>query len=236
MVTTTYVADVTQTSQPSSPKPLPFTSSVNRLLYRCGRPHLFQESVAALGPPPDNEKAWPEWIRAHHGIETGSPDANGVVSSQLLVTISGREARPVTLTGLRVEAVNRKAGGIVGTFVRAQCGGPVEGRYVEVNLDTVPPSTIDNSAKAVNISALKPMTFPYRVTDTDTDTFYIITNTANYVEWRLHVEWSDGIDSGDTVIDDNGAPFSTSRAAAGTKYFNPSLSGPGWTPCLAEHC
>ncbi|MBL1079398.1 hypothetical protein JK358_33830 [Nocardia sp. 2] len=83
---------------------------------------------------------------------------------------------------------------------------------------------------------LQPITLPYRITDADSETFYIFANTANYVEWRLHLQWSDGVDSDETIIDDRGSPFATARAAPGTEHYFPAFDGSGWSRCEAARC
>lgn len=137
------VSKTTPTLTPTPPaqttfNSIPFTFSTLRELYSCSSPHIFQKTIDALGPPPKDEKDWPSWVRANNGIDSGFPDETGAVTSRLLITVRGRDARPVTLTGLRVEAVNRIEGGIVGTSIKRACGSPTSGRYAEVNLDAVP--------------------------------------------------------------------------------------------------
>ncbi|QIS20595.1 hypothetical protein [Nocardia terpenica] len=198
----------------------PFTWTVDRRLDNCAS-FLFRQTIDELGPPPASGD-WSKWIQANHGIDA-SPIGPLGRASRVTLTLAGLSRSPVTLTELSVEAVDRKAGGVAGTYIEGQCGGETTGRLVEVNLDNKPPKIVssadDPNALWGGGMRTKVIKFPYTITDTDTETFLIIGETGNYTAWRIHVRWSDGKQSGDAVIDDHGAPFETSPPGPGSRKY-----------------
>ncbi|MDN2496256.1 hypothetical protein FHY52_06045 [Nocardia nova] len=215
-------------SATSSTSSTPFTWTTDRQIGSCGT-YLFRKSIAELGPPPPRQN-WAKWVRDNKGIDAGNYGVGTV--SRVSMTLAGLSKNPVTLTGLSIEAVDRKPGGITGTTVSGECGSDTTGRIAEVDLDATPPKIIKSADDPNTIWGAEenttPLKFPYKITDTDTETFMIIGETKNYVAWRIHVRWSNGKDSGEAVIDDNGSPFETSPPATGSQRFFPN--GSTWQP------
>jgi len=89
-------------------------------------------------------------------------------------------------------------------------------RVLDVNLDHDPPtyqSIIDSDLAGANGSAweTRPLTFPYSVSITDAETFYIVANTFRCdCQWRIKLAWASQGATGTMVIDDHGKPFRTS--------------------------
>ncbi len=78
-----------------------------------------------------------------------------------------------------------------------------------------------------SIQETTPLRFPYRVSDTESESLLILAHSSGYVEWTAHLEWSNGEDSGALTIDDKGKPFRTTSFIEGREIIHPDGAG-GW--------
>ncbi len=181
---------------------------------------LIPGSPSSWGPSPDPSDL-PEWALSRGGVETAA--------ATVMITVTGYEERPVTLTGLRFEVARREPP-LEGTFVSNQCGDAWTARYASVDLNETPPRIISSSAVPVmpgSIQETTPLRFPYRVSDTESESLLILAHSSGYVEWTAHLEWSNGEDSGALTIDDKGKPFRTTSFIEGREIIHPDGAG-GW--------
>jgi hypothetical protein len=62
------------------------------------------------------------------------------------------------------------------------------------------------------------VTFPYEVSDEESETFWIVASTDGcYCTWTAELLWTFGQTEGSTVIDNNGEPFQTTSTANATR-------------------
>jgi hypothetical protein len=142
-------------------------------------------------------------------------DAADTKSTWLEVTVQGQSSRPVVLTDLQFIVVHRNYGPIPGALVGNACGGPIIGRFIEVDLSKQPVRIIasyKDQMPSPNEPAwdLKPVIFPYTVSATDAEEFMIIAD-ANQCdcEWYAELSWSANGKNGESIINDQGRPFRT---------------------------
>jgi hypothetical protein len=160
---------------------------------------IVQRPIAEVGPPPngDDEQGRYRWAK-----EMGGVDALGTA---LRLVIRGRSEAPVTLHNLKVEVVGRRPplAGTLLTYSGQGAGQAV--RYFEIDLDEQSPTVA-----YVDRSGAKEVPFPYRISQTEQEIFDIYASTLrNYVQWRLHLAYTDEEGSRTFVIDDGGEPFET---------------------------
>lgn len=168
-----------------------------------------------------------EWAVSRDGAQGATSDTSGAGFGQVLVTLTGYEARPVTVTGIEFEVVER-ADPLVGTVVANECGGSTEARFAEVDLDESPPAIVESSADAVILSAemeTTPLRFPYTITGSETESLLIIARTQQYVEWRARILWSNGESDGVLVVDNDGEPFRVTAPVENNTYLVPAGGG-----------
>jgi hypothetical protein len=151
--------------------------------------------------------------------------------TELVVTVQGQTSRPVVLTDLQFVVVHRNYGAIPGALIGNMCGGPLPGRYIEVDLSKQPVHIVASRSDQMpspNEPAwdLKPVVFPYTVSATDTEVFMIYAD-ANQCdcEWYAKLYWSTGSKNGESVIDDEGRPFRTApyQRVKNTYSYDPKL-------------
>lgn len=168
-------------------------------------------------PPPSSYDSgqWDKWIAQNKAIDaTPWPTSNTTGATNLDVTIQGRTATPVILTGIQFIALHRKPGTIQGGVITNACGGPIEARYMEVNLDDNPIKIVASHRDPFPPPPgerwlAKPVRFPYYVTDTNGEVFKIIAYGHSDVVWYAKLFWSVDGKNGESVIDDGGKPFQT---------------------------
>ncbi len=188
---------------------------------------VLSKPLAELGPAPTGEHL-AGWARAHGAATAENFGAQTGGTERIMVTLQGASARPVTITELSFEAVERKPAR-KGPMVSNECGDETIARYADIDLDRKPPAITGSSATKQEIgdTRAEPIKFPYVVSDTDPETLLLIASTHNLVSWRAHLSWSDGETTGVEVIDDHGKPFMTSDPSAGTGPSTPDGNG-GW--------
>jgi len=188
---------------------------------------VLPKQLSELGPAPKGEEL-ADWARAHGAAtaENFGPETGG--TERIMLTLQGTSARPVTITELTFEAVDRKPAR-KGPEVSNECGDETIARYAKIDLDRNPPAITESSATKNELgdTRAEPIKFPYVVSETDPETLLLIASTHNLVSWRARVSWSDGETSGVAVIDDQGKPFMTSDPSAATSTNVPNGNG-GW--------
>lgn len=200
------------------------TFTVDREMGDCVT-YVFERPMHELSPPQPSQPgtdtaAWSEWALSQGAAE--------VYGSKVLVTIRSTSNRPVTVTGLTVNAVARKAA-LSGTSLSNGCGGPTYGRYAEIDLDQAPPKIVasTNIPRRVGDEGWRttPLKFPYVVTDTESETLLLYAVTTQNVEWVAALSWTNGERSGVAKIDHDGHPFETD---AGTNAIQYTRLGSEW--------
>ncbi|MGX1778344.1 hypothetical protein ACWIGW_39995 [Nocardia brasiliensis] len=199
--------------------------------------HLFRQTTAELGPSPSGADHI-QWARERHGVfslpvptQTGSPAAQGGIA--LLLRSKVADVR-VTLLALTLEVMERRPP-MVGTRVYRPSGGAQMGRYIDFDVDADPPRIIDSSNNPEYNPTLRkePMQFPYQISTTDTELFLVSVRTAESdITWRVRIAWSTGVDSSETVIDNDGSPFEVSAPGPGSQICAVlgTASGTPYTP------
>lgn len=150
-------------------------------------------------------------------------DLGGVDGGNTLVefVVTGKSGRAVILQDLKVEVVSRNTP-LQGTEVHAVCGDALQARYITVNLDKKPPE-VEGSADYRFLSdptiPEKPISFPYKISESDPEVFYVIALTDQCdCTWRIKLLWVAGGESGEIVIDNNGQPFRTTSVVNAPSY------------------
>jgi hypothetical protein len=172
-----------------------------------------------VSPVPPNDAGWEQWIATNNAIDASGYD--GTASSNLDVTIQGRSSAQIILTGMQFVVVRRQSAIIQGGSVTNQCGGPMEARYITVNLDSKPPRIVGSFPNRFPTQGepwqATPIKFPYYVTDTSSEFFKIIASTRGDVTWYAILFWSVDGKNGESIISNGTKPFETAvvnRAAA----------------------
>lgn len=199
----------------------PILLSIKREAYGCGTRYVIPKPVGEIGVPPSRDsptlsEEWAAW-----GPRLGGADA---FRTQVTVVIKSRTPQPVIVTSLEPVVTSRKPP-MRGTLVTNQCGGAVEARYALADLDQNPPKIVAGSEKPAIVGGnewrASPLRFPYKVTDTETETLLLVGQTENCeCMWEAKLSWSSGEASGTETIDFGGKPFHTSAisAAAAATY------------------
>ena len=195
------------------------------------------QDVSSVGSSTD----WEAWVAQNQAIDatraafwshanTGQNDA----VTNLDVTVQGRSSVQIILTGIQFVVVRRGSAPIKGGLVTRACGGPMEARYMVVDLDSRPAQIITSVPDPFPPPPGEPwqgtpVRFPYYVTNTNGEVFKIIAYTHSDVTWYAELFWSVDGKNGQSIISDGSKPFETavsSRAAAVYGY-----NGHGWYVC-----
>ncbi len=183
--------------------------SESEQVSECGT-SLFVREPRASELAGDRTSTIPAWGDFQH--ETGA----AVVSPDVVeVSIQGESNRSVTLTGIDFE-VSRRARPQGAAFA-LPCGGPGQGRFVEVDLDrdpvTITASSKDRQAPvggpvaAVQTPA-QAIRFPWNVSISDPLLLYIVARTKRCdCTWRAEISWRSGGKSGVLSIDNGGRGY-----------------------------
>jgi hypothetical protein len=181
--------------------------------------------TAAEAPP---EKCTNGWIVPDSGNtpipipETEGhrpPDAVLGDGGQVKVTVQSQPGAAVTLTSVRVEIV-AKHPAVKGIFLPSPCGPETTPHDFDLDLARREPQAVAQPRVA----------FPYPVTDAETFVFTAGSPDED-VEWRLHLSWTSGAQSGEVAVDNNGKPFRTTATVAA----RPFCPTPGtWIPPRAD--
>jgi hypothetical protein len=123
---------------------------------------------------------------------------------------------------------------MIGTNMRGLCGGAAYYRRGEIDLDQNPPIVIsrfepDGSGyQKAPLFEQRPITFPYSVTVSDAENFWIDATVNNCdCMWILELQWTSEGRSGFFKIDNNGVPFRTTGSKNADAVCG--RSGDGWS-------
>ncbi len=186
--------------------------SVAFLYEGCGSHVVPNPARTSIEDPKFGTPTWQVEHRAAHS----DPTLPGRGTSRIILTVSGEtKDHPVIITGLSFNALEQESSPLAGEVMDIPCGGQIEARYAQVDLDSMPPTIVRSSDEAIvwdpdlPIRAT-PLQFPYEVTNEETEVLHLVAYTRGYVEWTIDLAWSDGRSSGHEVIDNHGSPFRTS--------------------------
>ena len=170
----------------------------------------FLVPMASKASRSDADFGTPTWA-LRNGASQAAPYWPGRGTSRVLFTITGYQPRPVTITGLTFKVSKRGPAPVAGRVESGQCGDATVARYAIVNLDIKPPRITESSAVKITWGnqVTTPLTFPYTVTSTNTESLLLMASTSESVEWTAQLAWSDGTTSGSLPIDNEGHAFRT---------------------------
>ncbi|MEV0292145.1 helix-turn-helix transcriptional regulator [Nocardia sp. NPDC050710] len=192
---------------------------------------MFQQDVTALGPPPPSRSVpqFQKWAADRQGIAAhvmGNDQGTVTAVNAILLNLTASTpGQAVTLRGMEIEVLERQPA-MSGTHAAMEgIGGRAWGRYADFDLDSDPPKMVESSSGAMSPDgsfSIEPIQFPYVISGTDTELFYIWVRTLQHVKWRIKVRWISGAHSGEAMIDDHGKPFEV------------AMPGPNATRCLSD--
>jgi hypothetical protein len=188
------------------------------------------KNPAALGSPPSYSENFGGWLNKLGGISTEFP-AGGPGAGLVLITLQAPTTKKVVVTGVRAEVTkhDEPADGVV---IKNPCGSSTPGRAVKFDGDTQPPSIVDSTDGVVEVNGVnvrtEQLTLPIQVSADEPETLYVTMTTNGTVEWKLHLDWSAGMDLGTTTFDNYGQPFRTAAVIAGAPAY--TFTDAGWNP------
>jgi hypothetical protein len=179
-----------------TPAPVPLTASVD---YGNDCPSYVIAGSPDQVPRPDRNKHWAaQGTRANLSVMT--------------LTLQGRSDAAVVLNSLRVNVVerNRPASGSV--YSTEECGGGIEPRYFEIDLDSPSPQAMARPGRDFeddgNQRIIPAAKLPYYVTKAEVEVFQINTHTTTCeCRYYLELDWSSQGRTGTLRVDDQGKPF-----------------------------
>jgi hypothetical protein len=197
---------------------LPLTVAVKTITPPCGtswivpRPPDQVDVSELVSPAAAPRHGWTDWAAGADGAAAAAYGAGGRVQ----LSIQGRTETQVVLTDMKVRVVERNKP-MTGTLLHMPCGDQWAFRWMDVDLDAEPPKSVptnalDPGAKIGGVADFesKPIRFPYRVAESDAETFMFNAKTVNCdCRWVVDVHWSSAGESGVLTVDDHGKPFRT---------------------------
>ena len=141
---------------------------------------VFEQPRSELAPlPPDlgSDAARAAWVTRNGGID--------VFTTAVEITVEGRSAAAVILSGLTVEVVSRHSPP-TGTLLQAEGAGGIGVRYFTVDLDQPRPTPLLGEADEPRPGE-RPLNFPYKVSLSNTEVFVLFAKTQRL---RLPVDRS----------------------------------------------
>lgn len=209
VLATWLLAPKEEKSDPDAP---PFTVAT-RVIHGAsnGEGWIVTRPIAEIASRPGwGSDTWGSWAAGAGGI----PHSNLMVN----FTVQGKTQAQVTLLDLRVRVVNRRAA-VPGVLFVEDGGGDGAFRAVAASLDSNPPKLTplfqeefipDNTPQVER----KPMTFPYKVSLSDAETFVVEGRAKTCdCDWLIELAWAAEGKTGTLTIDDNGKPFRVSGGA-----------------------
>jgi hypothetical protein len=191
----------------ASPSESTLSYSASEQGYECGSGEYLPDSLArrviAGGAPPAD---WSSLLRPEGAAYLGK--------DVVQVSIQGESQRTVTLTGIRFH-VRRKTRP-AGWAFEQPCGGPTEGRAIEVNVDQSPPRIEATDADPHGYLGAEhngrpvttPIRFPWTVSVTDPLLLLVIaTSKSCDCIWSAEVPWVSGGRRGTLSIDNSGRGY-----------------------------
>jgi hypothetical protein len=195
----------------------PFKVSATRVKY-CPYMYVIPGTAEAVAPAPDpfvDPDRVDQWAKERGGADGGD--------TQLEVTVTGSSEQQVVLHVIDVDIIDRGSP-ISGFQVGIVCGGPLPARFMSIDLDRRPPVVVQSVDARNEVGGSpdvtkKPITFPYVVSQSEAEVFYIFARTKDCnCTWRAKLRWASGGQSGQYIIDDNGEPFHTHKIV-GYRYY-----------------
>jgi transcriptional regulator with XRE-family HTH domain len=202
----------TTVDHPASGTPLTVTTQPYSWEDPCSQHYLIDKPPAQVGPPPVEEDAT-AWLAAAGGVSAGE--------QYVTLTVQGSGKETVVLNSLAVRSAGRSAPLPWNDYAMGVgCGGGVQTRSFRVDLDSARPVAVPKSGQR---------NFPFKVSESDPEVFYIKADTSAYdARWYLELNWSSGTRHGTVRIDNHGRPFRTS-ANAGRPAYEFIPGGNAWT-------
>ncbi|PTM86994.1 helix-turn-helix domain-containing protein [Streptomyces sp. VMFN-G11Ma] len=202
----------TTAAEPAAGTPLTVTTQPYSWETPCSQHYLIDKPPAAVGPPPVAEEAT-AWVAASGGVSAGE--------QYVTLTVQGSGKETVVLNSLAVRSAGRSAPLPWNDYTMGVgCGGGVETRSFRVDLDSARPTVVPRSGQR---------NFPFKVSESDPEVFYIKADTSAYdASWYLELNWSSGSRHGTVRIDNRGRPFRTS-ANTGRPAYEFIPGGNAWT-------
>ena len=200
-----------------TPDRLPFVLSINPYPgSRCAS-YLFRSGDEPTQPlTPLAPEQLNTVLKSHHAVQANNYGTAGYLS-KIIFSITGTDRSPVTLTSVSFNIVDRGPG-LTGSSYSGQCGGGTEGRFIQADLSSDPPKIVKTNADpAVTWGsdagvALTPITFPYTVSDDDSETFYVLSSLqSGYVAFTINIGWMYKDRQGSTRVDNHGQPFEVTK-------------------------
>jgi hypothetical protein len=215
---TGVLEDLQEPDGPPTPR-LPFTVSALVNSFNCESswwvPHEPREipfEKSLIVDPPQ----WPEYALARDGAPAST--------ASVILSVQGRNETAVVLTNIQARVVSRRPAP-TGTVLDDPCGDVGAFRSMSVDLDGEPPRVstdfdrviLDLNREYIPRAERRPIRFPYEVRASDPETFWIYASTDDCdCEWVVVLSWQSGGESGEEVIDADGAPFRTVSQANAT--------------------
>ncbi|RCH64762.1 XRE family transcriptional regulator [Streptomyces sp. SDr-06] len=177
----------------------------------CGKFYLLDQKPGAVPPPPTNLQDRRSWARALNGVDGEA--------LKLELTVTGKSAEPVVITGINVRVVGRQAPlNWTAYSMGTGCGSGIVPYSFDINLDAAQPVSKPVAGQQAD-TKIPARDFPFKVSTSDPEVFDLNVYTqANDVTWYLEVSWTSGDRSGKVRVDDNGKPFRTSAVKGRPAY------------------
>ncbi|MFE5028923.1 helix-turn-helix domain-containing protein [Streptomyces sp. NPDC056656] len=189
----------------------PLTVATTPYVYEspCSQHFLIDRPPAKVPPPPLEQDA-PNWVGVLGAVASGE---------QLIkLTVQGTGSDTVVLEDMDVRVTKSGAPLAWNDYsMGVGCGGNVETKSFGVDLDAPRPVSAPKNGQR---------DFPYKVSESDPEVFYIKANTkAHDVSWVLELKWSSGTRHGVLKVDDQGRAFRTSADVGRPGYDYPIGAG-----------
>ncbi|MFE1442710.1 helix-turn-helix domain-containing protein [Streptomyces sp. NPDC058739] len=193
--------------------PLTVTTRAHTSENQCGGWYLINLPPSKVPPPPPVEQDEPGWVKANGAIAADM--------QRVALTVQGTGDETVVIESMYIRVVSSSAPPAWNEYRGwAGCGGGVETRSFDTDLDAVRPVIAPKAGQRG---------FPYKVSQSDPEVLYITGNvTAHDVSWYVELQWSSGGRQGTIRIDDHGKPFRTSGSQGRPVYAYP-IGDTQWT-------
>lgn len=186
----------------------PLSVAVQDDIRPCGDEWMVNKPLSSIPRAPSSlePSAWAAWVKVARAVQVRETDA--------IATIQAKPGQAVFITGIRFDVLKRMPP-MRGPVAAPPCGGPLLGRFVDVNLDKSPPQVVQTSSSpqaVVGATALRqaPLRLPYEVSNSDGLVLILYGEVEKtYCIWKADIMWSSNGRSGTFVIDNNGEPFET---------------------------
>jgi hypothetical protein len=169
---------------------------------------VFEQPRSELTPLPatvGSDAARAAWVERNDGIDA--------FTTAVEITVEGRSAAAVILSGLTVTVASRDAPP-TGTLLEAEGAGGIGVRYFTVDLDQPMPTPELGEANEPRPGE-RPLDFPYKVSLSDPEVFVLFANTQRCdCRWTAELRWRSGGKEGTTTIRDGREPFRTASGDA----------------------